>query len=159
MEPYETGDADSLSASSTGFGRLTDSVKRRCIAQDFDNEQEKLEMEASKPKLSRQQDQEIRERWNSLVTSSAKSIMDRTCALPWEIGVAGMVLNPGQNSDLRGVFKLGSVPLRFLHDKDPEDLAKSERAVIISRLESIPGAWKLAAQRLSSLQLRADDSW
>ena len=44
-----------------------------------------------------------------------------------------------------------TTPTTFLSAPDPKDPARAERAAIISRLEQIPGAWRFAAQRISSL--------
>ena len=159
LNPIDLEMMDSSSAagsSSIELTKLPDNLKRRYTAQEFDTENERQDRESSRPKLSSQHDADIRNLWNGLVSTSAKSIMTRTGSLPWERGIAGIVLGEGRAMNLHNMPTISTAPIRFLQDQDPEDAAKSARAVIITRLESIPGAWQLAAQRLSSLNIRAD---
>jgi hypothetical protein len=163
MDEEMDADADRLSGSSVddGFVAPTESLKRRWEAEGFHVENEeretaRLKLEGSSSSSSGSNDVQVRQQWNDLVYSSAKAIHQNVLAFPWEKGIAGHVLSGKPLlQHLQPAVKF-STPTAFLSLPDATDPAKSERATIISRLEAIPGAWKFAAQRLSSLVTRVD---
>ena len=141
------------SSGSNDFGTLPDSLKRRWVADSFDRE---FEEQKSRQRCIEQYDAAIAQLWKGVVTSAAKSIMSHGMTLPWERGIAGLVLGAAKEQFLQVPNFLIGAPARFLQEPDPTDVHKSDRAAIITRLEAIPGAWTFAAQRLSALSLRGE---
>ena len=146
---------DQDSASSDGFGPVPESLKRRWQAEAFDQEHEQ---QVAKRIVTDSVPSQAGSLWQELVVASARTLIGSSMTLPWERGVAGLALSVGKVFQLphERWTMLPTTPIAFLQGPDPQDRNRADRAAIITRLEAIPGAWKFAAQRLKSVQVRSE---
>ena len=134
-----------------------ESSKRKWDAFSFDAEMN-MDRAASLPSSTDPSfDAAVRDSWNECVRDAARSIVSKPLILPWEQGLAAQVLGDHPWMPYLDNMPVAHNPFAFLHNQDAADQHKAKRAVIISRMEAVPGAWKLASKRLESLQITARD--
>ena len=134
-----------------------ESSKRKWDAYAFDAEMNMASSSSLPPPTDPAFDRAVRDSWNECVRDAARAIVSKPLIQPWEQGLAAEVLGERRWMPYDGNMPVLHNPFAFLHNQETPEQHKAKRAVIISRMEAIPGAWKLASKRLEALEITARD--
>ena len=135
----------------------SDSAKRKWDAYAFDAEMNMASSSAVPVSTEPDFDTAVRNQWNDCVRDAARSIVSKPLILPWEQGLAAEILGNKMWMPFDNNMPFSHNPFALLLNQESSDQHQAKRAVILSRMDSAPGAWKLASKRLGSLEIAARD--